>query len=408
MRALSAIAGVQSLRNIIQRSSSARVLDLHSLERECGEDPDYRARPMFTHPVLNRTLIVKHHPRRGEFEFGVDHGAIVTKVIFPFDPGDLDLGGQFLLVDDPDLVDQLERHIDYAEADIGRDVMVLKLIDRLPTLDPFLLNEALNANHVEAAPCYFRLSVTDKLQMLEFVANQVETLISLCFGGIAVSEQQAKRLSELILSEGDSEELAPLRLAMRMEPPQFSQAMFCWKAVLYYRWRSRSLGPELKLTKRAVSQIDAARFDYDAQPFVRRALSELERMVAESERKIAEMFRIYDDVFHTLTQQRTPEPFRRFLMDGPRLFARLGERMGRLEQLVSYWQHQFPARSVRQLAPEVVFDGLRNLMQALNLGRGLLELEPEDRAVVWSSDDIEARVAPRRRSGQVAKTAAIG
>jgi hypothetical protein len=355
--------------------------------------------------VLNRTLIVKHHPRPGEFEFGQGRGAIVTKVIFPFDPHDLDLGGQFLLVDDPDLADQLERHLDYRDADIDRDVLVLKLVDRLPTLDPFLLFEAFAANRIEVGPCYFRLSLTDKAEMLDFVARQVETLISLCFGGVAVSGGQAKRLSELILSEGDSPELAPLRIAMRMEGPQFAQAMFCWKAVLYYRWRSRALGPEMRLTRRSIGSVDAARFDLDAGPFVRRAVLELEAMILDCERRIAEMFRIYDEVFDALTEQKTPEPFRRFLVDGPKLFARLGERMGRLEQLVSYWQHQFPGRSVRQLSPEQVFDGLRNLISALSLGAGLLELDADDKAVVWSSGDVEARAAPRRRAAPPSRAA---
>ena len=119
---------------------------------------------------------------------------------------------------------------------------MLRLFDRLPTLDPFLLCEALIANDIDVAPCYFRLSAADKSEMRDFVAHQVETLISLCFGGTAVSDAQAKRLSELILAEGDSPELAPLRLALRLEPQQFAEAMFCWKAVLYYRWRSRALG----------------------------------------------------------------------------------------------------------------------------------------------------------------------
>ena len=99
---------------------------------------------MFTHPVLNRTFVVKHHPRHGEFEFGADRGAIVTKVIFPFDPDDLDLGGQFILIDDPDLVDQLERYLDYREYDIERDVAVLEVAQAsCRQLDPFLLFEAL-------------------------------------------------------------------------------------------------------------------------------------------------------------------------------------------------------------------------------------------------------------------------
>jgi hypothetical protein len=402
MRALTSVAGVQSLRSITARSSSARVLDLHSLALDAGEDPDHRARPLFLHPVLNRTIIVKHHPRAGEFESGVERGAIVTKVIFPFDPTDLDLGGQYLLVDDPDLVDQLERHLDWRDIDMGRDLLMLRLIDRLPTLDPFLLHEAFVANKIDVAPCYFRLSVTDKTEMRDFVAHQVETLIGLCFGGMTVSDAQAKRLSELILAEGDSPELAPLRMAMRMESVEFAQAMFCWKAVLYYRWRSRLLGPEIKATRRSIAGVELSRFDPDSGRFVRAAIGQLETLVLDCERRIAEMFRIYDEVFDALTAQRTPEPFRRFLIDGPHLFARLGERMGRLEQLTSYWSHQFPGLRTRQLRPEAIYDGLRNLLSALSLGTPLTEVEPggEGKERVWREGDLEAWSSPKRRGAK--------
>jgi hypothetical protein len=397
MRALKQISGVQSLRSITARSSSARVLDLHSLALEMAEDPDHAARPMFLHPVLNRTIIVKHHPRAGEFESLSERGAIVTKVIFPFDPEDLDLGGQFLLADDPDLTTQLQRHLDWAGHDIHRDLTMLKLIDRLPTLDPFLLHEALSANQFEAAPCYFRLSQADKTEMREFVAHQVETLIGLCFAGVSVTGAQAARLSELILAEGDSPELAPLRMAMRMGSEEFRQAMFCWKAVLYYRWRSRLLVPDIKATHRGLSGINAARFDADSARFVRAAVGQLEGLIVDCERRIAEAFRSYDDVFEALTAQRTPEPFRRFLVDGPRLFASLGERMGRLEQLTSYWAHQFPGNRTRQLSPETLYDGLRNLLGALSLGTPLTELEDEGTTErIWSDGDLDVTSEPRR------------
>ena len=393
MRALPTVSGVQSLRSITARSASARVLDLHSLALDAAADPAHAERPMFTHPVLNRTLIVKHHPRPGEFEYADDHGAIVTKIIFPFDPDDLDLGGQFLLADDPDLVALLERHLDYRDGDLTRDVAVLQLLDRLPTLDPFLLHEAMVTHKVDVAPCYFRLSATDKAEMRDFVARQVETLIGLCFAGAAVSETQTKRLAGLILAEGDSPELDPLRLTMRMEPPEFAQAMFCWKAVLYYRWRSRALWPEVKATRRSIATVETSRFDLEAAPFVRAAIAQLEGLMSDSERRIAELFRIYDDVFDALTAQRSPDPFRRFLIDGPRLFARLGERMGRLEQLVSYWAHQFPGRKPRQMSPEAVFDGLRNLLSALSLGAGFMDSPRNPTARVWRGGDVEAHGA---------------
>jgi hypothetical protein len=179
---------------------------------------------------------------------------------------------------------------------------------------------------------------------------------------------------------------------MRMESVEFAQAMFCWKAVLYYRWRSRLLGPEIKATHRSITGVELSRFDPDSARFARAAINRLESMVLDCERRIAEMFRIYDEVFDALTAQRTPEPFRRFLIDGPRLFARLGERMGRLEQLTSYWAHQFPGLRTRQLRPEAIYDGLRNLLSALSLGTPLTELEPESSSSerVWEANDLEA------------------
>lgn len=401
MRGLRTVAGVQTLRSITARSSSARVLDLHTLALDCAEDPDHRNRPMFTHPLLNRTIIVKHHPRAGEFEYSPERAAIATKVIFPFDPEDLDLGGQFIMVDEPDLIEQLERHLDYSGALLDRDVAVLRLLDRLPTLDPFLLYEALTANKIDVSPCYYRLSHTDKTEMLEFVSKQVESLITLCFGGSG-GGGQAKRLSELLLAEGDSPELEPLRATMRMEEAEFAHAMFCWKAVLYYRWRSRTLAQDVRSTHRSIKTVEISRFETDARPFVRQAVGQLEDMVSDFERKIAEMFRIYDEVFKALTVERSPEPFRKFLTDGPRLFARLGERMGRLEQLISFWAHQFPELRTRQLSPEAIFDGLRNILSALSLKSGFAGGRRRERDI-WNFGDVDV-VAERRPEWRRAAT----
>lgn len=66
MPALNAVAGPRSLRTIIATASSARVLDLHALAAEGADGPDYAEHPMFLHPVLNRSIIIKHNPRAGD------------------------------------------------------------------------------------------------------------------------------------------------------------------------------------------------------------------------------------------------------------------------------------------------------------------------------------------------------
>jgi hypothetical protein len=379
-------SSVHSLRDIAARSSSARVLDLHALALEAGDLPGYADRPMFTHPVLNRTIIAKHHPRLGEFDHRPDRRAVSTKVIFPFDANDLHLGGQFILVDQDDFREQFDRQLDYREGDRTRDLAVLKVIDNLPTLDPFLLREALTASKFDVAPCYFRLSPADQSEMLGFVAEQVSTLINLCFAGpgAEMHTDKAKRLSELLLAGGDSPELDPLRTALHLTPEQFTEAVFCWKAVLYYRWRSRGLAPDVMATRKAIGSVDLSRFEDHIAPFVAQALGRLETMMGECERRIAQMFKIYDDVFDALAEKHSPEPFRRMLVDGPRVFSRLGERMGRLEQVVSFWRHQFPDRRIRQAPPEAIVESLRHLLSALSIRSGADSRRSSART--WSSD----------------------
>ena len=176
---------------------------------------------------------------------------------------------------------------------------------------------------------------------------------------------ETARLAALLLSDGDNPELEPLRLTMRMDENEFREAMFCWKAMLYYRWRSRILAPDLNTAATSAGYL--GKFDADTATFIKSGMDQIETMIVEAERNIAEAFRAYDTVFTALTVGKSPEPFRRFLKEGPRLFSRLGERMGRLEQLISFWAHQFPDRRTRAFSPEAIFDGLRNLLSALSL-----------------------------------------
>jgi hypothetical protein len=173
--------------------------------------------------------------------------------------------------------------------------------------------------------------------------------------------------------------------------------MFLWKAVLYYRWRSRGLMPDVKATHRSIAGVETQGFDPDSGRFARNVIGELEALMGDCERRIAELFRIYDNVFDALTQSRSPEPFRRFLSDGPRVFARLGERMGRLEQLVSFWQHQFPGGKTRHLSPEAIIDGLRNLRSALSLG-GAAGADHPLTERVWGTEVLRARPVAERKT----------
>ena len=199
-------AGVRSLKTVVATSSSARILNLHGLAAEQPDDPDYVAKPMFVHPVLNRSIIAKHNVSPGEEERIAPRRFNATKIIFPFDPNDLNLGGEVIFVDQPDFLISLTRRLEYGGRPLERDVAVLRILDRLPTLDPFLVREVLAKQRIEVDACYYRLSEPDKAQMLSFVESQMESLIQLCFGDLNPDDRRTKRMSRLLLSDGDSAE----------------------------------------------------------------------------------------------------------------------------------------------------------------------------------------------------------
>jgi hypothetical protein len=367
LQVLKAVAGVPNLKSIVATSSSARMLNLHALAAEQPTDPDYYAKPLFVHPVLNRSIIVKHNVRPGEEEPLAPRRFNATKIIFPFDPLDLNLGGQYLFVGQHEFSAALTRRLEYDGLALERDVEVLRILDGLPTLDPFLVREVLAKHKLDVDRAYYRFSEPDKAQMLGFVENEIESLIELSFGEVRVQDMRAKRLSQMLLADQDSPELAPLQLTLRMDGPEFSEAMFAWKAFLYYRWRTRMLAPALKSTLRSIERINRRRYDTDGLRFVLSAKALLERTIARSWREIAASLRVYDRAYAALTQGEDADAFRKFLISGPSLFIDLGDRIGRLEQIVSFWAHRLSRHHTGGMSPEDVMDAMRDLLQNLSI-----------------------------------------
>jgi hypothetical protein len=367
MQVLKSASGVNSLKRLAAVGSSARLMDLHALAAEKPKDPEYAERPLFVHPVLNRAIVVKHNLHWTEAHRLSTPRLNATKIIFPFDQKDLGLGGQALFIGQMDFIGALTRHLDYTDLSLSRDMAVLLAMDKLPTLDPFLVSEILAQKGIGVARCYFRFSKSDRAAMLAFVSAEIEALILSCFGELKANDKRARRLSQLLLSDHRSPELEPLRATFRMSETDFSEAMFAWKAFLYYRWRSNALAGMLRTTLASIGSIDALRYRRGELTFVLKAKPILEQNLVTTWREVGRRLRLYDRAFSSLTEKQQPDGFSSFLVQGSRLFVELGDRIGRLEHAVSFWNDRFGGERLAGLSPEEVLDGIRDLLQALSI-----------------------------------------
>lgn len=347
---------VRNLAHLQNSASTARVLNLLRISKR-NEDPEYEAKPFFRNAVLNKAIILKHRLRRDEMELFNDGRQTATKVIIPIDGNDLKLGGRAIFIAQIGYEAQMEAMFgENWRAEID-DQQMLELLDTLPSLDPFLLREHLKRNNRFPARCYFDVSDADIARMVRFVESEIQKLINLCFaGGDDRREGSGSRLVKKILSITVDEETEPLRLTLRLDKKDYQEGVFCWKGFLYYKW---TLNETLPGIERVMSAIGTARargpMDADAKLYLEKSRDSLRRSIQLICETAQKSLAYYDSAFDSLIGGQ-PQAFRDFLLSAPAMFMDLGERLGAVNHIVSFWTYRFPQGRLPVVGAEELMD----------------------------------------------------
>lgn len=337
------VSSVRNLANLQQTASTARVLNLLRIAQRSGGEAEHAAQPFFRHPQLNRAIILKHRLRRNEREAFGDGRQTATKIVIPIDAADLKLGGRSVFVDQLNYEAVMHASLGERWITFGEDREMLEIIDALPSLDPFLLREHLKRHSRSPARCYFEVSDADLDRMHRYVEGEIRQLIDLCFadGGAGRAGAGAK-LVRKILSITVDEDTEPLRLTLRLEKNEYQEGVFCWKGFLYYKW---TIAESLKNVEQVAAAIACLRPGGQAEPdvkaYLQKARETLSRSVLEVRDAARETLKVYDNAFASLLEGQ-PQAFREFLLSAPSMFSDLGERLGAVNHIVSFWRFRFP------------------------------------------------------------------
>lgn len=335
----------RSLRALERTASTSRVLNLLAIQAQSGHRPEHGEAPLFRNRVLNTALVVKHRLRSDDLFLFDEIRPNATKIIIPFERSDLALGGQSFFVGQRGWVDLL-REACNETSDMARDLAVLRMIDQLPSLDPFLLREHLRRHGLLVAPCYFALSSADLEQMQGYVSAQIAQLIDLAFQetGRIVSGAYAARLVEALLSTNVDGRLEPLRETLVMDGESFKEGVFSWKGFLYYKWMLTRLWPELDAVGGEIARLTVTgNRDAETGRYVEEARKRLRHGIVAERRAVMRSLDVYDRAFEDLIDNGRPQAFREFLLRAPDMFLSLGEKVGIIAHIASFWRYRFPA-----------------------------------------------------------------
>ena len=353
---------VRNLEHLRRTASTARVLNLLKVADDHGHTDEWAERPMFQTPSLNTSLIIKHRLRRNETDSFPGRRQVATKLVLPIDTTDLKTGGRFVFVNQIGFERvMLEAFGLPAE---HPDIRTLRLMDQLPSLDPFLLREQLRRGGVDAAPCYFAISEADLARMSAFVEREIEPLVTLSIGANVDTTHSSARMASKILSNTPGDRLEALRMTLRLEPEQYQEGVFCWKGFLYYKWCLSSLMQDIVRVADEVANVTPwGPVDPSAREYIRRGRGVLRSNIMQTCEKVSQTLKYYDHAYAGLTQRGDPLAFRDFLLEAPHLFSKLGDQLGAIQHIVSFWRFRFNKDS-----PPVQVDELIDIFMDFETG----------------------------------------
>ena len=359
---------LRSLARLQNSGATSRVLNLNRLHRQYDGLAEHREQPFFRHPLLNKALIVKHRLRENEKDLFDDYRSSATKVILPIDGADLSSGGRYVFVGQQGYEAILTNALG-ASTDGQFDRKTLDILGKLPSFDPFLMREHLRRYDVRPAPHYFDISEGDLRRMFDFMQSELGSLVSLSLGGAQgdVAGLTAS-LAQKILSNTAVEDMEPLRLTLRLGRHDYFEGVFCWKGFLYYKWKLGALtqgAPVLIDQIRSVRAVGKA--DSEVRAYLAAARNSIITSIIAARKHVDETLRVYNQAYSGLVTAGDAIAFRDFLLQAPALFVSLGEKLGVIDHIVSFWAYRFPPGHSLQADPLELMDIFLDFEEGLGL-----------------------------------------
>ena len=349
-------------------ASTARVLNLRKVFVNFGHEDDYKKSPFFINRTLNRSLILKHRLRGDERDDFTEFRSVATKIVVPIDVTDLKMGALCVFVGQRNFEKMLSNSLNKTELELQRDLEILRKLDSVPTLDPFLLRENLEREGIKPANCYFQITEADIIRMLSFVEAEIGALVRMSFGNDGNAEQ-ASVLTKKLLSNSGAADTDALRLTLHMDHIQYREGIFCWKAFLYYKWQLGDLLPKAKnILSEIESVVPRGKATSDEKKLINDMRANISRSFSKSVKNVTGTLAIYDNAYYMLTQKSDPQVFKNFLLSAPELFRALGERLGAMQHLLTFWRYRVPEGTRPQMDAEELIDIFGDFENSLDGG----------------------------------------
>jgi hypothetical protein len=150
----------------------------------------------------------------------------------------------------------------------------------------------------------------------------------------------ADRLAEKLLSSSPDRSFEPLKKLLRLSEKEYQDGIFCWRGLLYYKWVLHDTYPRLGSVLKEIKAIaPLGKCDAASDAYIAEAKLRIEGAIRTSLERIRNVIRRYDEAYGVLVNEGQSSAFRQFLISAPDIFIDIGEEIGAIQHVVSYWTY---------------------------------------------------------------------
>lgn len=335
---------------------SPRVFNVNIMtHRIVAKDP--AAKKFFRCAPLNNLVLIKDTVA----ESGPKGASgIGTKLYFPFNENEIYEGGRTIFAHD--------RGVEAAMKDVfgegalpkeslAEDLRIISILNRLPSLDPFLMKDVFLNEKIDINPAYFEVSKEVFQEIEVFILARFEPLAKAAFPEAMKSDDVARRLIEKIWEARDLEALKPLILAFQLPAGHELEIFSAWKGVNFYAFQYERMKPKLgELMSWLLNlQIPVAAVSAAERAELKEALEQVKTQLRAEWQTADGIFKDYQSAYDKMFKDKVSSTgFVTFLKNSNKLYWDLGNCLGKSGHAAYCWDVMTKRFAERKLPYEVL------------------------------------------------------
>jgi len=321
-------------------TGSPRVFNCNEMtQKALALDPN--AAVFFHCRKLNDIVLIKDTVPQTERK--ASDPSVGTKLYFPFNDKNIYEGGRTIFLRNQQVDKAIMEYCGESSIkpeDLEADKRILALLDRLPSLDPFLLKDVFLRNNMNVNPAYFEVDEEAWREIEVFMLLRFEPLVQAAFPEALSSDEKARQLIDKIWEARDAVALKPLIDAFRLPPIEALDIFSAWRGIVYYSYQYQREQPQLlelvkwlKENEAPVAGITAAEMKE-----MLAAMAQVKDQLRKEWQTIEDIVRAYQDSYDKMFKYKTStNEFLSFLRNSNKIYWDIGNSIGKAYHGIYCW-----------------------------------------------------------------------